>query len=484
MPRVGQRQAQLMQEVMVGRVRWLIRLRWLAAAGLVATAFAARELTGVQVEPVPVILIAIAIAAYNGLLQWWLARSGSPAAAVASATMQIIADFWCLAALINCTGGLINPLIVFMMFHAAIAGIILSRLRAYLLAGFGTFLIVLMGLAHMSERFSTWRIPLGNFPLETTVAFGGHDIALARHPVLVLAIAFATGSGMFLSAYFTSSIARQLRQAYRQLAAAHQRASEREEAKSLFMRTMAHQLRSPLAAITSLINAVAQTKMVQADRLADIHRRIKARCASMMDLVDDLLRLAQVREGSVREDAAEPINASVRFKEIAASFEATAADRQVTLEHELPSHPVMVLAGPRDLGDLLGNLIGNAVKYTPSGGTVRLSSRLQGGTLVTEVTDTGIGIPQADMQRLFTEFFRAANAKKQEAHSSGLGLSICKEIVDRLGGRIECRSKEGEGTTFRFELRVAGATGPLDDGPAEKKDAGPAAASKPAVEGM
>jgi len=185
---------------MVGRVRWLIRLRWVAAVGLVATAFAARALTGVQVEPAPVVVIAIAIAAYNGLLQWWLTRSGSPAAAEASATMQIIADFWCLALLINCTGGLINPLIVFMMFHAAIAGIILSRLRAYLLAGFGTLLIALMGLAHMSERFSTWRIPLGNFPLETTILFGGEQIALAQHPVLVLAIVFATGSGMFLSA--------------------------------------------------------------------------------------------------------------------------------------------------------------------------------------------------------------------------------------------------------------------------------------------
>jgi len=250
------------------------------------------------------------------------------------------------------------------------------------------------------------------------------------------------------------------------------------------MRTMAHQLRSPLAAITSLINAVAQTKTTQAERLADIHRRIKARCASMMDLVDDLLRLAQIREGSVRRDASEPINASVRFKEIAASFEAMAVDKKVALEYELPSHPVMVLAGPRDLGDLLGNLIGNAVKYTPSGGTVRVHSRLQGGVLVTEVTDTGIGIPHADMVRLFTEFFRGANAKKQEAHSSGLGLSICKEIVDRLSGHIECQSKEGEGTTFRFELPVAGATCPLDDGPGEKKDAGPAAASKPAVEGM
>jgi signal transduction histidine kinase len=101
------------------------------------------------------------------------------------------------------------------------------------------------------------------------------------------------------------------------------------------------------------------------------------------------------------------------------------------------------------LDELFGNLISNAIKYTPSGGKVRVSlagekehrARL-------EVSDTGIGIPEEDIPRLFTEFFRAENAKAQAEEGTGLGLVIVKEILDFLGGSISVKSKAGEGTTF------------------------------------
>jgi len=340
-----------------------------------------------------------------------------------------------------------------------------------------------MGLAHMSARFGTWRIPLTNFPLEMNVDFHGRQIPLAQHPLVVLIVPLVTGSGLFLSAYFTSGIAAQLRQAYRQLAGAHAELSEREEAKSVFMRTMAHQLRSPLAAITSLINAVARPGAATPERIVDVHQRIKARCAAMMDLLDDLLRLAQIQEGSVLREATEPIDAVARFAETAASFEAGAAEKQIRFIVSLPPRPVMVLAGARDLGDLLGNLVSNAIKYTPPRGSVQVASRLEADVLVTQVQDTGIGIPEADMPRLFTEFFRAANAKKQAAHSSGLGLSICREMVGRLGGRIRCESTENVGTTFTFELPVIGATCPIPPTAQAERKQTAAARSNPATEG-
>jgi signal transduction histidine kinase len=101
------------------------------------------------------------------------------------------------------------------------------------------------------------------------------------------------------------------------------------------------------------------------------------------------------------------------------------------------------------IDELFTNLISNAVKYTPSGGKIRVSLLKENQNLVRfQVSDTGIGIPEEDMARLFTEFFRAENAKALAEEGTGLGLVIVKEVLDFLGGSISVRSKVGEGTTF------------------------------------
>lgn len=99
------------------------------------------------------------------------------------------------------------------------------------------------------------------------------------------------------------------------------------------------------------------------------------------------------------------------------------------------------------LDEIFTNLVSNAVKYTPRNGLVRINLSMKGeDQILFEVSDTGIGISKEDIPRLFTEFFRADNAKAIEENGTGLGLVIVKEVVDRLGGSIEVESKIGEGT--------------------------------------
>jgi two-component system phosphate regulon sensor histidine kinase PhoR len=112
------------------------------------------------------------------------------------------------------------------------------------------------------------------------------------------------------------------------------------------------------------------------------------------------------------------------------------------------------------LDELFTNLISNAVKYTPSGGKVSVALEpLSHDRVKFQVSDTGIGIPEEDVSRLFTEFFRAENAKALAEEGTGLGLVIVKEILDFFGGSIFLRSKVGEGTTFTCLLPVASVEG-------------------------
>jgi signal transduction histidine kinase len=130
-------------------------------------------------------------------------------------------------------------------------------------------------------------------------------------------------------------------------------------------------------------------------------------------------------------------------------FETPAAEKGIEVDYQLGDALPQIMGDEKLIDELFTNLISNAVKYTPSGGKIRVSLLKENQNLVRfQVSDTGIGIPEEDMARLFTEFFRAENAKALAEEGTGLGLVIVKEILDFLGGSISVRSKVGEGTTF------------------------------------
>jgi signal transduction histidine kinase len=219
--------------------------------------------------------------------------------------------------------------------------------------------------------------------------------------------------------------------------------------KSAFMLTVAHELRSPVVAAQSLLRAMLRGLAGDvSDQQAEILARVEVRHQELLDLINDLLALAAGKTAGPEQTLA-AIELQPALTTIVERFGAQAQAAGVELDLELPPAPLKVEATQDGIRMVFGNLIGNAVKYTPTGGrvTIRLTQGAQGVTVA--VRDSGIGIAGDEVARLGEEFFRASNAKSSGIGGTGLGLAIVRQYLERWGARLEVESKVGRGSTFR-----------------------------------
>jgi len=232
-----------------------------------------------------------------------------------------------------------------------------------------------------------------------------------------------------------------------------ERAAER--AKEEFVATVSHELRTPLTSIRGYLELVRDGEAGELTREQDRFLAIVDRSAEQLHgLVDDLLTVGRAATAGLALELGD-VELAALLDECIESARAEAAERRITLR--LEAEPGLHVRGDRRrLVQLGSNLIGNAIKFTPMGGSVEIRARRSGDAAVLEVADTGIGIPPAELDRLFDRFFRASSASAAQVSGTGLGLAICKEIAEAHGGTISVQSAEGAGTTFRVELPVGG----------------------------
>jgi signal transduction histidine kinase len=176
----------------------------------------------------------------------------------------------------------------------------------------------------------------------------------------------------------------------------------------------------------------------------------------MLTIIQDWLALSKIDRGALcdRNSATElgPV-----VIELIRGHQQLPGAADIAFITQLPPEPLRVVGDAVSISMLVSNLISNAVKYNRPGGTVTVRAEAQAGCLQLQVSDTGIGIPESSMPRLFEEFYRVKSEATQQIQGTGLGLVICKRIVDELDGSIEVASREGEGTTFTVRLPLAGA---------------------------
>jgi two-component system phosphate regulon sensor histidine kinase PhoR len=224
-----------------------------------------------------------------------------------------------------------------------------------------------------------------------------------------------------------------------------------------FTLRLAHNLRSPLSAMLSILEVVRDGYIGHLnDYQRDYLQRVDKRAHAMIDLINELMNLAEKRRQSHS-----PVCVELDFEELAArlkrTFQDRAAQKQIGLRLQVEEDLPTILGDKEMIEGALENLIANSIKYTPSGGTIEVAIIPADGAVLIRVSDTGIGIPEDAMPNLFSEFFRAPNAKSFEETGTGLGLTYVKEVVEQHGGHVSVESKENYGTRFEVRLPAAAA---------------------------
>ncbi len=226
-----------------------------------------------------------------------------------------------------------------------------------------------------------------------------------------------------------------------------------EERKSEFVTLASHQLRTPLASLQWYVELLADEKKSLTSAQRGYLVEMRRASDRMLSLLTTLLHAAQY-EGKGVQPAIRDVDLSALASDAHGECKAFAQESGVSCTFTGPKQPLMVRSDPVLLKIILQNLLSNAVKYSSyrRKGRVALTVGARRGGVVIRVEDTGIGIPKAEQKRIFERFFRADNVRKFDTDGNGLGLSICKSIVERLGGTITFTSKENAGTTFTVVL--------------------------------
>jgi two-component system phosphate regulon sensor histidine kinase PhoR len=235
-----------------------------------------------------------------------------------------------------------------------------------------------------------------------------------------------------------------------------------ERVRQEFVANVSHELKTPLSVIKACVETLLDGAMDDPQHRSSFLQQIAEQAERLHALILDILSLARIESGSeALESEAVPLAPLVAA--CVERHQARAKAKNQLLEAMPPSSPpdvngdIAAWADEEAVNQILDNLIDNALKYTPPGGRIGVRWRAEDGQICLEVEDTGIGIPEQDLPRIFERFYRVDKARARALGGTGLGLSIVKHLVQAMHGSIQARSRLGRGTTF--SIRLPRATG-------------------------
>ncbi|WP_064741874.1 ATP-binding protein [Hamadaea tsunoensis] len=236
------------------------------------------------------------------------------------------------------------------------------------------------------------------------------------------------------------------------------------EAKTRFLANVTHELRSPVSSITGLTRLLRDplSDPLSAEQSQQLDL-IDASSRSLLTLVNDLLDLAKAESGRV-EPAIEDTDLRPIFTTLRGTLRAAPRSADTSLVVDDPVGVPVIHTDPIMLAQVLRNLLTNALKFTPDG-EVRLTATVDGAWVALAVSDTGIGIPEAEQDRVFEEFHQVRNHLQASAQGTGLGLAYARRLAEALGGTLELASEVGRGSTFTLRLPVGGPADARPDQP-------------------
>ena len=424
---------------------WLIKLRWIAIAGTFATIFVAGNILHLAIRSVALYCV-VAMLILENIISLLLLRRllKSKTARILTSVgkiihFQICIDLLLLTALLHYSGGIENPFIVYFVFHMAIASILLPVRESYLQATFAAALLSLLALLE-------YKAIIPHHCVKDFAVNGAH-----ANVFRVFGTIGAMTSTFYLIVYMTSSVTTRLRQREKAYRLVNQELKQKDKIKDEYVQRVTHDIKGHLAAIQSCLDVVAR-KLIGPlnEQQQDFVNRADKRTRKLTFFTKALLRLTQIRLKSNFEMEAFSLKNT-----ITAALEtvgAKARDKSIELKSDIDLTEDKVLGNQFSIEEMVANLMFNAIKYTPQNGQVEIIAKNKRGSILVEISDTGIGIPKKDLPNVFDEFYRATNARKIEKDGTGLGLSIAKQIIERHHGKIWVESEENVGTKFSFIL--------------------------------
>lgn len=218
-----------------------------------------------------------------------------------------------------------------------------------------------------------------------------------------------------------------------------------------FVANVSHELKTPLTSIKGLVETLLHGALEDPANNRRFVSLIDADAARLGRLIDDLLELSQIESKAVPL-VLQPVALRPFFEGLLPLFAHPLRERHITLDLAVPADAPAVKGDPERLRQVFVNLLDNAVKFNRTGGRVKVSASAAGAAVQVAVTDTGAGIPEADLPRIFERFYRVDKARSRALGGTGLGLSIVKHLAELHHGSVEVRSRVGEGSTFIVTL--------------------------------
>jgi len=224
-----------------------------------------------------------------------------------------------------------------------------------------------------------------------------------------------------------------------------------ERVRQDFVANVSHEFKTPLTAIQGFAETLLAGALEDQENRHRFLEIIRAHASRLARLTDDLLKLSLI-EGGKLDLQFQPVAVTELIDSCLETTRLKAQQKRLILEVVCPTGLPPARGDAHRLQEVLQNLLDNAVQYTPAGGRIVVQARAGEQELVITVADTGIGIPQADQERIFERFYRVDVARSREAGGTGLGLAIAKHIVEAHGGRIWVESTVGQGSDFHFSI--------------------------------
>lgn len=425
--------------------KWFIRIRWIAVTILIVSAIIVSHLLEISIQESSIYYISAILLALNVLHRILLQRiiKGQNSKVIIRIKreihFQIVTDLILLTFILHYSGGIENPLILFYFFHLIIASSIFSTLQSYLYAIFTLLLVTSLALLEFYSIIPHYRLE----------GFVSHD--LYQNAMYVYGSGFIFACTAFLVVFLSHLIISRSIKSEVIYAKTNMELENKDRLKNEYVLRVTHDIKGHVAAILSCIDVI-RSKIAGPlnDSQEEFANRAFERTELLSGFVKNLLNLTKKR---LKHDTEyETFSLKELISKVVAHIEILAKDKSIDFNVFVDKSIHLFTGNPYTIEELYSNLLLNALKYTPPNGHIELSVKNRLNHIITEISDSGIGIPEDELSKVFDEFYRAGNVPKDIKSGSGLGLSIAKQIVLNHNGKIWVTSELGIWTKFTFIL--------------------------------